>query len=1017
MGKRTRGLWWCIACITLAATLLIVTGLTLALGQPRVQDDLEKDRITLASDSERNSGNASLSADGSLVAFDSDSDLLVQGIPDGQYEIWLYDTNTMTYTRVTTASASNRTSRAPFLNAGGTMVAFSSDSDFLTQGIVEDQMEVWLYNVATKSLTRITHSTDTGRASWAQDLSADGTVVAIASDADLLGQGVAAGQYEIWLYDTIAMTHTQISFASHGNRDSYAPSLNADGTLVTFSSDSDLLGQGIADEQSEIWLYDTVAMTYTRVTSASDSGRGSYAPQLSADGSKLTFVSDNDFLGQGIPQGQNEIWLYDIALGTFTRVTTASDSGRYCDFPTLNADASKLFFHSDSDFFGQGIPDAQYEIWMYDVTTTELTRVTEASHPQRDSFNPWPSADGGLVAFESDSDYLTEGIAYQQFEIWLFGLPGPSVSLVKTVDSQLLQPGQAITFTIVIQNPLSTTLTNAVVSDPLPSRLNFVGPVELDPPQAGVALADELGDLPVLASGLTITAGESITLTFPAAVGGSVTWGIKITNTASITSTQIPTPVLGSVGMQVLFRVVSAQPASNSHDAPLDTNLSFTTNATPDVTSINTGTVVVHSNFKGRRDGVLSAGTTTIPFDPSADFYPGELVQASVTDGVVNRDSVAIRPYVWQFRAAVQGGEGFFVPHPTMPALSTYQTTDAELGDLDGDGDLDLLLSSSVAETVWLNAGDGGLTPHPTTPSFADAGMSRAVALGDLNGDGSLDAVVASTLTDTVWLNDGSGNLIAHPTTPELGAGAAWDLELGDLDGDGDQDAIVAQDDHADSVWLNDGAGNLSLHPTWPNFGQGRSDDVELGDVDGDGDLDAMVGYRDLQPAIVWANDGTGKFTLHDAFGFSNCFGLASGDLDGDGDLDVITVYLSKPNAVWLNDGTGDFSSHPTTSSFGSADSMDVVLGDIDGDGDLDALIAKRDELPQTIWLNDGAGNFTASLSGSEFGGGNSSGIVLGDLDGDGDLDAVVSDHSALDTTVWLNKRYRIMLPLVLRGS
>ncbi len=65
---------------------------------------------------------------------------------------------------------------------------------------------------------------------------------------------------------------TRVTTASDANRYSYDPSLSGDGKVVAFTSDSDLLNEGIADEQYEIWLYDTATMTYTRVTSASDPG-------------------------------------------------------------------------------------------------------------------------------------------------------------------------------------------------------------------------------------------------------------------------------------------------------------------------------------------------------------------------------------------------------------------------------------------------------------------------------------------------------------------------------------------------------------------------------------------------------------------------------------------------------------------------------------------------------------------------------------------------------------------------
>jgi len=213
---------------------------------------------------------------------------------------------------------------------------------------------------------------------------------------------------------------TRITAASHSDRNSYDPSLSGDGTKVAFESDSDFLGQGIPDGQHEIWLYDTATMTFTRVTVASDSNRESWSPSLSGDGTEAAFESDSDFLGQGIPYGQHEIWLYDAATMTVTRITVASDSSRYSWSPSLSGDGTRVAFISDSDFLGQGIPDGQDEIWLYDVTTMTVTRVTTASHSNRDSYGPSLSADGTKVAFESNSDFLGQGIPDGQREIWLW---------------------------------------------------------------------------------------------------------------------------------------------------------------------------------------------------------------------------------------------------------------------------------------------------------------------------------------------------------------------------------------------------------------------------------------------------------------------------------------------------------------------------------------------------------------------------------------------------------------------
>ena len=311
--------------LTVAAMLLL-----LGLGLAAAQGPVKLTRVTSASDSDRDSYSPSISGDGTRVAFESDSDFLGQGIITGQLEIWLYDTATMTVTRVTTASGDGlRRSGNASVSDDGTVVAFHSSSDFLGQGIDDGQMEIWLYDTATMTVTRVTTSSDgANRDSYYPSLSADGTVVAFASDSELLGPSIANGQYEIWLYDTATMTVTRVTTSSDGdNRYSMRASLSDDGNRVAFYSDSDFLGQGIDDEQFEIWLYDTATMTVTRVTTAAGSvNRDSWYPSLSGDGTKIAFESDSDFLSQSIPDGQYEIWLWEYLPGVYLPVVLRSGS-------------------------------------------------------------------------------------------------------------------------------------------------------------------------------------------------------------------------------------------------------------------------------------------------------------------------------------------------------------------------------------------------------------------------------------------------------------------------------------------------------------------------------------------------------------------------------------------------------------------------------------------------------------------------------------------------------------------
>ena len=86
--------------------------------------------------------------------------------------------------------------------------------------------------------------------------------------------------------------------------------------------------------------------------------------------------------------------------------------------------------------------------------------------------------------------------------------------------------------------------------------------------------------------------------------------------------------------------------------------------------------------------------------------------------------------------------------------------------------------------------------------------------------------------------------------------------------------------------------------------------------------------------------------------------------------------------------------------ALGDSLSFSVALGDLDGDGDLDAMVANFEGFPNTVWTNDGNGTFTNS--GQALGNSNSTSVALGELDGDGDLDAMVANDNQ-PNTVWNN--------------
>jgi uncharacterized repeat protein (TIGR01451 family)/CSLREA domain-containing protein len=122
----------------------------------------------------------------------------------------------------------------------------------------------------------------------------------------------------------------------------------------------------------------------------------------------------------------------------------------------------------------------------------------------------------------------------------------PNFVLTKTVDDASPSPGQRITYTVTVQNNGSLSATNTLISDTLSSDLSLAGPVKLDPP--GTLFTPTL---PILASGLTLTPGQSITLTMPVTVNTGLADGTIITNTAAVTSTEVITPQVGAVSVTV----------------------------------------------------------------------------------------------------------------------------------------------------------------------------------------------------------------------------------------------------------------------------------------------------------------------------------------------------------------------------------------------------------------------------------------------------------------------------------
>ncbi len=354
---------------------------------------------------------------------------------------------------------------------------------------------------------------------------------------------------------------------------------------------------------------------------------------------------------------------------------------------------------------------------------------------------------------------------------------------------------------------------------------------------------------------------------------------------------------------------------------------------------------------------------------------------------------------------------------------------------------------------VYLNDGHGSFTVNDVTASSdgsSSADYSRAVALGDLDGDGDLDAFVGNYNRNRVYINDGTGTFSGYDVSTEqdIGRGVA----LGDLDGDGDLDAFVVNEGMdrkggINKVYLNegdvDGDGLLSftiydvtddkeksqavvlmggvdpdaLVINWYEpvriyemsfagtgtftghavdigpWGLVMGTSVAMADMNLDGFRDAVIGhyestYEGVTGAMLLYGDGGGGLDF--AFGLDDhgeTRGVALGDLDGDLDPDIFVIHNGDPPSVYLN--TVYLYNGSPVCSLTTVDVVEdyhacegVVLGDLDGDGDLDAFVVSFGNVNR-IYLNLGTGHTWEGRDVSPPGSLSScTAVALGDLDG-----------------------------------
>jgi hypothetical protein len=332
---------------------------------------------------------------------------------------------------------------------------------------------------------------------------------------------------------------------------------------------------------------------------------------------------------------------------------------------------------------------------------------------------------------------------------------------------------------------------------------------------------------------------------------------------------------------------------------------------------------------------------------------------------------------------------------------------------------LDTSDSNAVIGTGTLSAGTAGLSflnsSNPATGQTPDA-----VVAGDFNGDGILDLAVANQGSNNLSILLGNGDGTFHPTASSVPAvPAPYALASADFNGDGILDlAVIEGGNDPVMVLLGKGDGTFTAKPG-STTGVGP-DALAVADFNGDGIPDLAVvnnggftyGCTSCPGTVtILLGNGDGTFTaapMSPSTGLDP-FAIVTGDFNGDGipDLAVLTQCGAYPDCqsgqavtILLGNGDGTFNLAPTGYQVGGLDVESIAVGDFNGDGNLDLVLTSSYNDIAAVFAGHGDGTFTSETSTPT--GTNPEAIAVGDFNGDGIADLAVANSGSNSLSILL---------------
>jgi uncharacterized repeat protein (TIGR01451 family) len=331
-----------------------------------------------------------------------------------------------TSTRVsvgTDGNEANNLSNSSILSGNGKFIVFNSTASNLVVGDSNGTEDVFIYNLQTNSLERISLGDEEAEANGESEvfaISADGRYTVFASNASNLVDDDTNDVRDIFIRDTQTASTRRISLAKDGlqaNGVSNLAAISGDGRYVVFSSIASNLVQGDNNGAVDVFVRDLEIGTTELISVSSDRSQGnndslSPSASISADGRYVVFYSYATNLVSNDTNDVADIFLHDRQSGTTKRISfgiNGSEANEVSLSPSISADGRYIVFSSLASNLVSGDTNETGDIFVYDSITETLERISltsDGTELDSNSSQPSISADGRYVVFQSRASNL-----------------------------------------------------------------------------------------------------------------------------------------------------------------------------------------------------------------------------------------------------------------------------------------------------------------------------------------------------------------------------------------------------------------------------------------------------------------------------------------------------------------------------------------------------------------------------------------------------------------------------------